>query len=336
MENKISRNISLDVLKILACFSVVILHVFGRDPNILNSVFYYIATFAIPIFFMVNGYLLINKKDITYNYVLKKILKILLIVIFWNIILSIGVIVIKHEWRNPIIETAKNLLQKGTFSHFWFFGSLIIIYLFLPKLHKIVNKKKKIYQRTLLFLFIFCIIIDIINIILGIQGKGIFTVNVIQTFRLWTWLFYFLLGGYIGKYKTEIGNNKNIKFKLITIFATFFVIVYQYFIGNYVFKNYHAEYFYDNIFIIIYVLLVWYGVYSKSAYQKYESKIEKINKCIMGIYILHPLVIKLISKYYNYGNCLINIVMFSIIIVICMIISIIIDKIPKLKEIIKM
>lgn len=336
MENKIGRNISLDILKILACFSVVILHIFGRTPNIPNSIFYYLATFSIPIFFMVNGFLLINKKEITYHYVLKKILKILLIVMSWNTILTIGIIVIKHEWINPIIETAKNLLQKGTFSQFWFFGSLIIIYLFLPKLYKLVNRNKKIYQRTLLFLFIFCFIIDIINIILGIKGREIFTVNVIQTFRLWTWLFYFLLGGYIGKYKIEISDNKNIQYKLMTIFAMIFIIIYQYFIGNYVFKNYHAEYFYDNVFIMIYVLLICYGVYSKSGYKKYESKIEKTNKCIMGIYILHPLVIKLISKYYNYDNWLINIEIFIVTIIICMTISTIIDKIPKLKEIVKM
>ena len=59
---EVKRNLSLDVLKLLACFSVVVLHVFGRKINIGNSIFYYIATFAIPVFLMVNGYLKINKE----------------------------------------------------------------------------------------------------------------------------------------------------------------------------------------------------------------------------------------------------------------------------------
>ena len=82
MESKVERNISLDVLKVLSCFSIVALHIFGRKNNLLNGIVYYISTFAIPIFFMVNGFLLMRKKEISYKYIVKKIYKILKIIFF--------------------------------------------------------------------------------------------------------------------------------------------------------------------------------------------------------------------------------------------------------------
>lgn len=333
LEVKVKRNLSLDVLKILACFSVVILHVFGRKMNMGNSIVYYMATLAIPIFFMVNGFLLMNKEVITYQYVIKKIIRMVVVIVIWNMILSLGNLVIKQELINPIIDSIKNLIQQGTFYQFWFFGSLMVLYTILPKLHKWLKDNQKAYEIIVIVLFFICIAIDIINIILGLKGEKIFTSRVIQTFRLWTWFFYFLLGGYIGKYNLKIKNKEKLNSKIMGIMIISFVILYQYFIGKYIFKDFHAEYFYDNIFIMLYSVLIFMGGLNKKC-EKYYVIIEKINSCIMGIYILHPFVIRLVSKFYDYENMIVNIFVFLLTIAICMFVSMIITKIPKLKKII--
>lgn len=333
LEGKVKRNLSLDVLKILACFSVVILHVFGRKMNIGNSMIYYMATFAIPIFFMVNGFLLMNKEVITYQYVMKKIIRMIVVIIVWNIIIALGNFVIKQELINPIIESIKNLIQQGTFYQFWFFGSLMLLYSILPKLHKWLKENKRTYQIVLITLFFICIAIDVINIIWGIRGEEIITSKIIQTFRLWTWLFYFLLGGYIGKYDLEIKYKERLNFKAMGIMIISFVILYQYLIGKYIFKDFHAEYFYDNIFIMLYSVLIFKGMLSKKC-EKYHGMIEKISNCIMGIYILHPFIIRLIGKFYNYENTMVNLFVLLLTIGMSMLISIIITKIPKLKKMI--
>lgn len=330
---EVKRNLSLDVLKLLACFSVVVLHVFGRKINIGNSIFYYIATFAIPVFFMVNGFLLINKEVITYQYVIKKIIRMIVVIVVWNIILSLGNFIIKQEFINPFIDSIKNLIQQGTFYQFWFFGSLMILYSILPKLHKWLKDNKKTYQIILIILFFICIVIDITNIILGIKGESIFTSRIIQTFRLWTWLFYFLLGGYIGKYNLEKKYEEILNFKILGIVIMSFAILYQYLIGKCIFKDFYAEYFYDNIFIILYSGFIFTGGLNKKR-DKYYRMIETINSSIMGIFILHPFVIRLISKFYDYENTIINIFVFVLTVAICMFVSMIIAKIPKLKKII--
>lgn len=58
------RDVGLDLLKILGCFAVITLHVGGSSTDLLNLALYYMASCAVPIFFMVNGNLLLNKHSL--------------------------------------------------------------------------------------------------------------------------------------------------------------------------------------------------------------------------------------------------------------------------------
>ena len=68
------RETWLDFIKIVACFLVVMLHTisYGLSENVITPslLVYYIGTFAIPLFFMVNGYLQLRRK-VSYKYVIK-------------------------------------------------------------------------------------------------------------------------------------------------------------------------------------------------------------------------------------------------------------------------
>ncbi len=144
LEKKLKREKYLDYIKIIASFLVVVLHTIsiGLEENKRNIglIVYYIGVFAIPLFFMVNGYLQLRKDEIKYSYCIKKIAKIIAIVLVWNIIIAIPYFVLKGESKNIILESIKNLfLQKGYYNHFWFLGTLIIIYLLLPVLVKLFN-----------------------------------------------------------------------------------------------------------------------------------------------------------------------------------------------------
>ena len=81
------RNLNIDLIKILACFFVVALHT-QRNYQlelIHNPILYYIARCAVPLFLMVNGYLLLKKEEIDYKYVLHKTKKILFVIVFWTL-----------------------------------------------------------------------------------------------------------------------------------------------------------------------------------------------------------------------------------------------------------
>ena len=76
--------------------------------------------YAVPIFFLVNGYLILNKKEVTYTYTAKKILKILFLIVLWNLVYFLLKLVIKQQLENPIILVAESLIQEGFFWQFWF------------------------------------------------------------------------------------------------------------------------------------------------------------------------------------------------------------------------
>lgn len=65
------KDINLDLLKVIACVGVVLLHTemggFKETGSWNFSTYlYYLGTYSIPLFFIVNGYLLLGKKEITY------------------------------------------------------------------------------------------------------------------------------------------------------------------------------------------------------------------------------------------------------------------------------
>lgn len=112
-----NRNISLDLLKVLACIGVILLHTtMGgfKETGSWNllAYLYYLGTYSIPLFFMVNGYLLLGKREITYPYILQKVKWILITVSLWNIIVWL----FKRDFAvNPIKKIVGSLLQKGYF-----------------------------------------------------------------------------------------------------------------------------------------------------------------------------------------------------------------------------
>ena len=142
---KKTRNINLDLLKIMACVGVVLLHttISGfKDTESWNylTFLYYLGTYSIPLFFMVNGYLLLGKNEISYSYILQKIKWILVTVSVWTLIIWIY----KRDFsENPIKKVLGSLLQRGYFFQFWFFGALILIYLCLPILKKVLKSKNQ-------------------------------------------------------------------------------------------------------------------------------------------------------------------------------------------------
>lgn len=334
------RNVSIDILKTLSCFAVVVLHVTAiivshSKTYTISHTLYYISGFAVPMFFMANGYLLLNKEHINYKYIIKKISNIILLVFLWNVIIFLGKIILKKEIVNPFYMIFENFLQQGYFSQFWFFGALLIIYLFLPIIHKFFRN----YKASIIITGIFILIslnIDLISLIRSINDNSIIQVHVIQTFRIWTWFSYFLLGGLIGKEKIKefIIKNISITINIITFLLSIIVIsIYQYNVGL-LYKNHHAEFFYDNIFMFIYVISLFILIYRQN-FNKYNS-IDTISNNTMGIYIVHTTIIKSFTHFYKFDTSLSNMVFIFIVFIGSSLLTLIMSKIPIVKRLVKL
>ena len=303
------RNLGLDLLKIFSCIGVVTLHStmsgFNLEQYNISAYLYYLGTYAIPLFFMLNGYFLLNKKILSYGYVLNKIVGILTIVSVWNILVWL----IRWDFNvNPLRKIIGSLVQKGYFYQFWFFGSLIIIYLTLPIIKKVLEKDNS-YSVVLLFLMV-------IGINTFIFHRPI-QQYIPQTFRLWTWFFYYILGGYLGK--INVHEVKLTKFSRV-IFSLIFIIspILLFYLAKNVYHSILAEYFYDSIIVKIVSIVIFttFIRIGKSITLKNNELIIMLSSLTMGVYIVHTYILAQVMKYIDtsvgYNTVIILIITLSI------------------------
>lgn len=210
---------------------------------------------------MSSGYFLLDREKINWNYPLKKAFSIIRLVVLWNLVFDILKSVFKVystgklniEWLDIPQDIIKSFLQKGEMGHFWYLGALIIVYILLPWM----SQKSLESKRSLLFLIgTVCFIIQTISLFIAYPLQA----DVIQTFRVWTWLFYFLLGSFIEVITSRLKNKIHFDVHLIlTVVVTGIVLAFHYYVGTRVIliegKILKAEYFYDSI-------LMLFGLYS--------------------------------------------------------------------------
>ena len=325
MGNRKERNLNLDYVKILACIAVVGLHTLQRELSLFNSSLYYLCGFAVPVFFMASGYILLKRDEVKYSYSLNKILYILRIVVLWNaliLILRVLEALVKSERIIPVIisfplTVIRTLLQRDILWQFWYLGALIIIYALLPifmRVFKSENKEKKIFKFWIVLVCI-SIIFQGISLILGfpIQKK------VIQTFRLWTWIQYFILGGLISFYGDSLKKYLSAKtHKVLFLIVSVWILVYQNIAGRFFIHDLHAEYFYDDLFTIVWVILGFTYVMRLDAEKIWGGVrwIQKLVPLTMGIYIIHPLFIRFSGHFIEINTIPKSILFFIIIILV--------------------
>lgn len=288
------RNINLDLLKVLACVGVVLLHTamggFKETGSWNFSTYlYYLGTYSIPLFFMVNGYLLLGKREITYSYILQKVKWILITVSSWSVIIWL----FKRDFTvNPIKKIIGSLIQKGYFFQFWFFGSLILIYLCLPILKKYLHSKRS-YLYFLSVLTIIGLIFELANIIIQTPLQS----YVIQTFRLWTWFFYYFLGGLVAQFDKEfIKNGFKRWMKIVAVLLLLITPVILFFLAKTIYHNLFAEYFYDILFVKIVSLGVFLTILTLSLKESKYKWIVSLSNQTMGVFIVHTYVMKVLEK----------------------------------------
>lgn len=83
MEGTTKRNEGIDLLKALCMIAVVGLHSQRSTATgmVNNEILYYLSRFAMPCFFMVNGYLILCKKNFSVEYYKKKMLNMLRVLV---------------------------------------------------------------------------------------------------------------------------------------------------------------------------------------------------------------------------------------------------------------
>lgn len=188
MPNSQDRIFGYDLIKTIAIIMIVFYHLGGIDygaiesgqfylPN-LNKFFSALCSAGVPLFFMVNGALVIPR-NLHWKQLLFKSFHLLFLFVFWKLVLQ-------------YLISDRLLAIEDKMVHFWFLGTLSIVYL----MSIVLQKSTFLRHSVLVFLFLFPFCYNFLWDIVLFFAPSFNAFKVIHTgfFTLYSVL-YFYMGG---------------------------------------------------------------------------------------------------------------------------------------------
>lgn len=347
---------NIDILKTISIIMVILLHTLEWNINFLenNALRTYLNFFVrimcegVPIFIVINGFLIINKQFYLEKF-LKKILRIFLILLIWSAIYVVIIMSIKGE-NIYFKEIIKNIATTNIANYYtgvlWFLQDLIILYLFFPILKIVHDNNKKVYNYFFMLVTFFSIGMPLISNMLVILGK---LANIdYKYFNIFierydfisngTFLFYFMLGGYLFEKKEifEIKKNRIIAF-FIGILSSIIVFVYAIVISKITNMQVASNFNYSSVFWAITIIGIYAITYKYKNNEKYYNKIiMDIGKNTLGIYLIHRILVVWGIQIIETNSLKPNLLFSIIIFIFSYLINKLIQKIPIINKIVQL
>ena len=344
------RNYNVDLIKLLSCLAVIGLHVFYNKNSVASSVIYYLCGFSVPSFFMSTGYFVMNRQTADRTYAVRKFLGLLRLLLLWDI-LEFGVRVIIRAARGQDLSAfgpvglakavVRSIIQKGalweTMWHFWYLAALMILYLLLPLLYRLyVGDRSPDGRFSSLFrlwvgLALVGVLAQLISYCIGQPFQKFFC----QTFRLWTWLQYLVLGGLAPRLRTRAEKRLPLPLHGLCLFLmTVYVMVYQNIVGRGLLHNLYAEYFYDDAFTVFWVLLLYTFLLRVPIPRLLHRILEIMSPLTLGIYIVHPLFLKAVRTYYPSASLKVALITYLAVFTASALSVLIMSRIPVIRKLV--
>jgi surface polysaccharide O-acyltransferase-like enzyme len=227
----------IDLLKGIAIFFVIIYHFNNLTMNLFetqNTYAYYnyffqtIFSTGVPIFFFVNGGLLLNK-DFNLKKHILRLITIILLTIVWGIITLLILMPIKNEYMS-LFEFAKTLAmwKAQWINHLWFLKAVVVIYIFFPLFKKTYDDDRNNLYFFLVIAFLMTFgnvfLSNCANVLEFMIGKNYLNgnINFFGEFNAFKGIYgysivYFILGGLFFKHKEKFYEKKWVTVATATI-----------------------------------------------------------------------------------------------------------------------
>lgn len=340
--NNNQRIISLDILRVIACFLVCYCHIVSESQYIyINSIdgnwifvtlTFIISKIAVPIFFMISGALMLKEEQDTGKMLKKTFLRIIIplfifsALIYFKDNLSISV--------SNILEFFNQFLKGSILIPYWYLYSLIGIYIMTPFISTLVNNlDDKKYKQLIILGFVFTILLNTLKNLNIVINSGI---NIALT----AYFYYFILGHYIF-HKCKF-DKKNIV--VLNIISIIILIITTITIANGNIKELVNKIGDINLLIIFILSLscfmsIKYFVEVRTLPTFVVKITEFVSPLTFGIYLIHSLFLGKLSFIFNFLiihlNDSISVLIYSGVFFIIMCVPIyIMKKIPILKKLI--
>ncbi|SEM55775.1 Surface polysaccharide O-acyltransferase, integral membrane enzyme [Prevotella sp. ne3005] len=276
MGNKTTERIQfIDVIKIVAMIGVVGLHTTAGVPLI-----YATCSMSIPLFFMSTGFLMYDR-DYSWKYIMWKIFHVLKYVVIANLVYWLIVGISYKSFNFNSFISSISILGEPPFWHFWFFGSLLLVYMILP-LFKI---KKSCNFLVVSVLFFFLQVVFLLNLLKN-EGRP-FEAGIPQVYRLYTWIFYCLMGGVMKSFMDRLPSVK--------LWFVLFVVgingMFQFLLTPYM-NDVRCEFFYSSFVVMVCCITIFiYISQFNYEHEPVRRVISELSSLFLPVFTIHIFLI---------------------------------------------
>ena len=293
----------IEWLRVISMIAVVFNHIgstaetafpdtyFKSIGGVLLGAVDWLSHFAVPIFFMISGALLLNpKKDLPLKRLWKRyILRYTLDIVIFGWLFSIMEEVFASQNKGVIKLIGKsflNMLGGNTWAHMWYLYTLLGIMLILPILRKVTQFQNKVeFKYSLVILFVSLSIIQYIEQLSQIRFGVHLPIDSI-------YVFYMFVGYYISI--TDIRIKKETLNILIAFCAVILIIGAYYRIMN-VFDSKIGAYY--SPVIVIYAICLFTVAKEASLFSHTNKMVETLSNVSFGVYLVHMIFINFVFKF---------------------------------------
>lgn len=342
------REYNLDLLRLFACFMVIVIHVSAQNwlelPisslrwnvfNICDS----LARCAVPLFFMLSGYLFLSKPQFSIRSLyMKNILRLVLVYFFWSLLYGADRIGFAALFRAfDLRELVWSTLDSKY--HLWYLQSQVSVYLLFPLLWALKEYKEGKYLDYFCLLWLIFAIVRTSILLLPLPVS----VSVLITkfsFPLSAYCGYFVLGYLLGKHREKLKMLRNWHFCAAFILCSAITALLTYLRSAKTGAASDSFYSSFTVFTLIATAAAFCFFQSFSGFSPGGKKaiiLERLSKYTFFTYLFHVFVLEYLDKLFSLNTLcftpLLSVPLISLItFAVCMAAAFIIDRIPLLKK----
>lgn len=281
----IKRIVYLDIIRVVACCMIVLMHApHALVPGYVQVPLYFLTAAGIGLFFMVSGALLLPVKMETGAFLKRRMGKIVGPLLFWTFF-YIGVNLLMgemtvHELPQSILSIPFSAQGHGVL---WFMYTLTGLYLLSPIISAFLEKTSREEVRFYLLLWGVTLCLPVLSLFFDVNST---TTGILYYFTGYAG--YFVLGYYLHKYKTHISSFILVAMIVIPLILLF---IHRYYGLN---GDFYDLFWYLSITVATLCVAWFTGVQKITGYlQIHETNIltEFSNACF-GIYLMHIFVMR--------------------------------------------
>lgn len=342
----------IDLLKLLAIFMVITLHSgtwktdFIGTEKLINLLQFSarLNCEPVPLFLLVNGFLIFNTK-FDYKKHLHRIIKTVLIILCWSFLLDVALTLLEgnaitfYGVISSVLNTNINNPHTGVL---WFLQKLVVVYLVFPILKHLYDTKYELFKYLLAVLIISTYSINLLSVLSAfienkVYASFLFFLNQYSVvFTTNIYMIYFMVGGFL---RHDLEKLPAKRFIILGILSAVVITGIGIGISVYQGATCRIDLNYSQIFLLFTLVGLFFLCSRIPMNCSFANKIlASLGDNTMGIYLLHRIILTLIGMWLpiNSLSFLLRILVSFGVLLICWGITVLIRRIPKLSFLVKL